>query len=174
MCRYPVFIGEEAVEIVNNYKYLGIIIDNKLKWDHNTDLLYQKGQQRLYFLRKLKYFRLDTELLELFYSAVVQSVITFGSVCWWSCLTNKNRVKLERVKKRAGTIIGTSLPELDKLHHEKTISKMKGIMKGTSVLSDLVCWLPSGRRLKTMKCRTSRYRNSFLPYAVRTFNIDNL
>ena len=39
ICRYPIFINSEIVEIVETYKYLGIIIDDKLKWDRNTDLL---------------------------------------------------------------------------------------------------------------------------------------
>ncbi|KAK3570623.1 hypothetical protein QTP86_023807, partial [Hemibagrus guttatus] len=36
-------LGSE-MDIVDNYKYLGVHIDNKLDWTKNTDALYKKGQ----------------------------------------------------------------------------------------------------------------------------------
>ncbi|XP_062857049.1 stress-70 protein, mitochondrial-like [Trichomycterus rosablanca] len=36
-----------SVDIVKDYKCLGVHIDNKLDWDKNTDALYRKGQSRL-------------------------------------------------------------------------------------------------------------------------------
>ncbi|KAK3515147.1 hypothetical protein QTP70_007465 [Hemibagrus guttatus] len=38
----------EKVEIVEDYKYLGVHIDNKLDWTLNSTALYKKGQSRLY------------------------------------------------------------------------------------------------------------------------------
>ena len=46
-------IHNNEAEIVNKYKYLGTIFDDKLKWDDNTEEIVKKGQQRLYLLRKL-------------------------------------------------------------------------------------------------------------------------
>nr|XP_054754590.1 sodium- and chloride-dependent glycine transporter 1-like [Lytechinus pictus] len=43
---------------VSEYKYLGTVVDNKLKWDENTRQIYAKGNQRLYFLRKLRSFHM--------------------------------------------------------------------------------------------------------------------
>ena len=56
----------ETVDIVKSYKYLGTIIDDKLKFDLNTDMLYKKGQQRLYCLRKLAKFSIDKTLMKRF------------------------------------------------------------------------------------------------------------
>ena len=55
----PVKIMGQNIEIVHSYKYLGTIIDDKLRWDENTTNLYKKGQQRLYFLRKLNALHVD-------------------------------------------------------------------------------------------------------------------
>ena len=88
LCQYPVVIGDTCVNVVRSYKYLGMVIDDRLSWYENSDLLYKKGRKRLYFLRKLNSFHIDNELLSLFYSAMVQSVICYGLVCWWSCLLN--------------------------------------------------------------------------------------
>ncbi len=41
------------VEVVSIYKYLGLQLDDKLDWTADTDILYNKGQNWLYFLRRL-------------------------------------------------------------------------------------------------------------------------
>ena len=40
--------------MVEDYKYLGIHIDNRLNWNTNIEAVYKKGISRLYFLRKLR------------------------------------------------------------------------------------------------------------------------
>ncbi|KAI3370600.1 hypothetical protein L3Q82_007169 [Scortum barcoo] len=48
----PLLIHGEAVERVNNIKFLGIHITSDLTWSMNTAHLVKKAQQRLFFLRK--------------------------------------------------------------------------------------------------------------------------
>ena len=43
-------LGEE-VEVVEEYKYLGVQLDNRLEWKCNSEYIYKKGLSRLYFLR---------------------------------------------------------------------------------------------------------------------------
>ena len=83
------------IEIVAEYKYLVTIIDNKLQWTCNTDTIYKKGLQRLHFMRKLKQFRVDRDMMSLFYHSFVESILLFGSVAWYFSLsvTNKNKFK---------------------------------------------------------------------------------
>ena len=47
-----VSIGNEEVERVNNYKYLGIIFDESLNWEFQSSKVCSKLNQRLFFLRK--------------------------------------------------------------------------------------------------------------------------
>ena len=79
----PVNINGQHIEIVHSYKYLGTTIDDKLRWDDNTMNLYKKGQQRLYFLRKLNALHIDRNILFVFHDSFVKSVMRFGLVCWW-------------------------------------------------------------------------------------------
>lgn len=44
---HPTFINREP-----NYKYVGTVLDNKLKWDVWTEHLSKKIQQRMYFLKE--------------------------------------------------------------------------------------------------------------------------
>ena len=59
------------VEIVTSYKYLGTIVDDKLKFTENAQAIVKKGQQRLYFLRKLKSFSVDNSIISLFYKSFI-------------------------------------------------------------------------------------------------------
>lgn len=52
---------------VNQYKYLGSIIDDKLSFNGNTVMLCKEGQQHLYCLRKLARFNIDKSLMTIFY-----------------------------------------------------------------------------------------------------------
>ncbi|XP_047440825.1 alpha-1,3-mannosyl-glycoprotein 4-beta-N-acetylglucosaminyltransferase A-like isoform X2 [Mugil cephalus] len=49
----PLNILGSDVEVVEEYKYLGVTIDNRLNWRTNSTAVYKKACNRFYFLRKL-------------------------------------------------------------------------------------------------------------------------
>ena len=69
-----------GIEIVGEYKYLGVHLSNKLDWTTNTDVLYKKGQSRLHLLRRLRSFGVCRTLLRTFYDTVVASAIFYAVV----------------------------------------------------------------------------------------------
>ena len=87
----PLTIKGEDIEIVPSYKYLGVIIDNQLKWTENTTALKKKAAQRLYFLRKLRSFSVEKKIQELFYNSVVQSAISYCLACTFGNLSAENK-----------------------------------------------------------------------------------
>ncbi|KAI3370481.1 hypothetical protein L3Q82_025244, partial [Scortum barcoo] len=78
----PLLIHGEAVERVNNIKFLGIHITSDLTWSMNTAHLVKKAQQRLFFLRKLKRAGLSPQLLTNFYRATICSFSTSTYSAW--------------------------------------------------------------------------------------------
>ena len=48
MPSQPLQIRGEVVEEVEDYKYLGVVIDNRLDWKSNTEAAYKKGMSRLF------------------------------------------------------------------------------------------------------------------------------
>lgn len=74
----PVFIQGVNVDIVEDYKYLGVHIDNKLDRGKNTDALYRKGQSSLYFLRQLRSFNICRTMLRMCDESVVASALCWG------------------------------------------------------------------------------------------------
>ena len=159
-----------SVEIVDKYKYLGTVIDNRLNWNSNTTKVYKKANQRLHFLRKLKSFDVNSKVLKLFYQSTIQSVVTFGSIAWFNSLSVKDRNKLERIVKQAKRIIGDETGNLQNLVQNSMASKFNCILDDiTHPLNPLIVQNRSGR-IRQINLKTRRFQNSFLPTAVRNFN----
>ena len=97
----PITINDQKVEIITSYKYLGMYIDNDLKWSVHANNLLKSCNQRLYFLRKLNLFNVNKAIMKIFYSSTIESLITFGIVCY-GCNLNKNQKQgINRVIKKA-------------------------------------------------------------------------
>ncbi len=69
------YIKGQTVESVQSYKYLGTIIDSKLRFEANCEAVCRKGHQRLFFIRKSCKFHIDKTLLIMFYHAYIESVL---------------------------------------------------------------------------------------------------
>ena len=162
----PLSIKGKEVERVSHFRFLGTEISEDLKWNTNIDKIFRKSQQRLYFLRRLKSFRLSTLVMVQFYRAVIESILTFSITAWYSGATQHDKNRLERVRKTASKIIGCNLPSIDELHEKRMKNKVKSITKDPSHPAfNLLKILPSGKRFQKLKSRTSRFSNSFYPTA---------
>ena len=71
---HSTIIQGQPIQSVHEYKYLGVVLDHKLKWEPYTELIQKKGQQRLYFLKKLISFDVDCKMAKMFNTAYVESV----------------------------------------------------------------------------------------------------
>ena len=102
--KYPpsqsdIVIHDNKVDIVDEYKYLGITTDNKLKSDRHCSVTYKKCQQRLYCLRKHRSFNIDITILSMFYKSCIPSVLTFYFICWFGNVSQKDKNKLILIAK---------------------------------------------------------------------------
>jgi len=88
------------------FKYLDTLIDDKLSFRDNSDLIYKKSQQRLYLLRKVRSFGVSRELLQIVYKSLVESVLTFNIVVWYENLGVKGKAKVARIVGMAGKTTG--------------------------------------------------------------------
>ena len=166
----PVYFNDDTIENVDSYRYLGTEIDNKLSWEDKSKRTLTKCNQRLYFLRKLKYFHVNDRILFLFYQSIIQSTITFDSIIWFNNARQNDKQKLRRVVKQASKIMNHTV-DLDEVCKERVVSKALSIMSDlTHPLNDQYIHLRSGRRLRSIKARTSRRINSFIPLFIRVVN----
>ena len=174
-CVDPIIIKGEPVEQVDHYKYLGTLIDNRLDWSPNVDAVCKKANQRLFFLRKLKQFKVAPEILQLFFQATIQSVLTFNQVCYLGSTKKADMERLEKVVGRAAAIIGEELVPLATLFRGVALTKLQKLRADVShplnqTLASCEPTRECSRRLRCLKARTNRLRDSFLPTAIRLYN----
>ncbi|KAK3523223.1 hypothetical protein QTP86_022942, partial [Hemibagrus guttatus] len=71
-------------------------ITKELKWEQNIRSLTKKAQQRMYFLRQLK-FLLPVKMLVNFYTAIIESILTSSITVWFAAATARDKAKLQQV-----------------------------------------------------------------------------
>ena len=157
-------INDESVETVGPDKYLGFTIDNELNCHGHVDVLCNKLNKRLFFLKKLKSFHVNESILKMSYQALIQSVITLGISCWGGNITEGDKQKINRSIKKSGKIVGEELPLLNDLYKEHSITKALNIVNDPCH----PLWNAyqiSGRsgRFITVHSKTERYKKSFVP-----------
>ena len=165
-----IIIGDENIERVNEYKYLGFMIDNQLKGSCNTDMVTKKCNQRLHFLRILNNMHVDKVIISLFYKSTLESIINFSITAWYGRLSCKCKNRLGRIVKKAKKLRAET-KVIDELYQEGVIKQVDKIMNDAShPLHSQYVFLRSGRRLALPTQRTDRYRKSFIPKSILLFN----
>ena len=173
----PVFIKGTAVERVDKYKYLGVVLNNKLTWDDHVDVLVKKLNSRLYCLRKLSNFNVSSEILGIFYNCTFSGVWRYCLICWGGNVSKTELSRIESIIKKAEKVIGESQLSVESIYQCLLQSKLDAVWDDPShPLYDVFHENRIERgigRLRLPCFKTNRHRNSFVPRAMMLFN-DNL
>ena len=103
---------------VENFKFLGLTIDNKLEWNQHFTLLFNKiliNQGMLSLNTKL----LNTHMKKLIYYAHIYSHISYCILIWGGAISNQNFLKLSKLQNSCIRMIKNS----NKRAHIKPIYK---------------------------------------------------
>ena len=68
----------------------------------------KKMNSRMYFMRKMRSFGVNSDMLVTFYNAVICSIIIFGSVCWGVNISKLDRRRLEKIVKKKQVMLRES------------------------------------------------------------------
>ncbi len=159
----PIIIDRTPVEQVSSFKFLGVTITEDLTWSAHTDAVLKKAQQRLFFLRRLRKFGMSPHILHSLYTCTVESI-----------LTEQHQQQSQRVVQTARHTVGGELPSLQDIYTRRCMRKAQRIISDSSHPSHgLFSLLPSGRRLHSIRTRTSRLRDSLFPQTIRLLNTRN-
>uniref|UniRef100_A0A8C4TB68 Reverse transcriptase domain-containing protein n=1 Tax=Erpetoichthys calabaricus TaxID=27687 RepID=A0A8C4TB68_ERPCA len=153
----------------STYKYLGVQLDDKLDWTANTDALCKKGQSWLYFLRRLASFNICNKMLQMFYQTVVASAIFYAVVCWGGSIKKRDTSRLDKLVRKAGSIVGMMLDSLTSVAERRALSRLLSIIENPlHPLNRIISRQRSSfsDRLLSMSCSTDRLRRSFIPHTM--------
>ena len=176
-------IDGQSLDQVLSFKVLGVTLNHRLKWDAHVEVTVKKASKRLYILRVLRRSGVPPSDLLLIYISLVRSVLEYACSVWHTSLTKGQSNAIELIQKRAFRIIYPGVHYADALQnancirtdvrrHElclKTFKKIgnpssqlhhlfpvsRGSMHGRSLRNNNSSTLP--------KCRTERYKKSFIP-----------
>ncbi len=82
-----------------------VVLDHKSRWDKWTDAVSKKGQQRLYYLRKMESFSVSPPLLKVLYNSFIESVLTFCIICWFRNVTVEQKSLFRKVLSTASKLL---------------------------------------------------------------------
>ncbi|KAK3537431.1 hypothetical protein QTP70_009977 [Hemibagrus guttatus] len=137
-----------------------------LSWSCHVNSLVKKSRQHLYQLRRLKDFKLPSNMLKTFYTSTTESILMVSNTACFGNSTNQDRQALQRVVRSAKCTIRAKIPDLETIY-----SKARKIMKDLSHPNNgLFSLLRSGKRFRSLKANTERMWRSFFPQAIRVLN----
>ena len=88
-------------------------LNNKLEWSSNTEVLYRKGQSKLFVLRRIRFFNVYTRLLRMFYHSAVASVTFFAAARWGGGIGTCGENQLNKLVRKAISVVGMELDSVE-------------------------------------------------------------
>ena len=102
----PITINGEIVERVEKYKYLGIILHNKLNFDSNVLNIYKKCHYRIYCLQRLRNIGINPKILALYYQSRVETLVSSCLICWYGSVNLHEKKLLNKIDKVCSKTVG--------------------------------------------------------------------
>ena len=96
-----------------------MVFDSKLNWKENINSVLKKLNLRMFCMRKLKSSAVNSDMLVIFYNAVICIIIMFGSVFWGGNTSKLDRGKLEKTKKKQVMLWESQLDSFKTLHKKR-------------------------------------------------------
>ena len=75
-------LDDHQIELVEEFRNLGLVIRSYLKWTSNTKTMVKKANQRQWMIKRLRNFGAHTEDLVYVFVKEVRSVLEFGVPVW--------------------------------------------------------------------------------------------
>lgn len=129
-CNRPLYTGRcncSVLNRVNKVKYLGVHIDEHLRWDNHISATTSRIRKLIYVFKQLREVA-DTDLLIQTYKSLCQSVLGY-CICSWGAACKSNIITLERAQRAIIKIIlslprRTSTTEIYKQSNLLTVRKL--------------------------------------------------
>ena len=98
-------LGNGQLELVEEMKLLGVIIQSDMKWSSNTEYIVKRASNKLWIIRRLKNLGAQRDELVDMYIKQCRSILEFAAPAWHGAITVTDRQDIERIQKGALHII---------------------------------------------------------------------
>ena len=185
----PIKVAGKELEVVNSAKILGVTLSGILKWNEQIRESIKKANKRLYFLVLLERTGVPPEDIICFYCTTIRAVLEYCSTVFHHALPTYLSEELERVQKRALSIISSEQTDLHSLATYQLESLYDRRVKQCNRLFDTIS--SPGHKLSALlppkhvskyntrkkdvynipKMRTDRFRRSFISAMCECANV---
>ena len=143
-------------------------------WKEQIESVCKKTKQRIYFLRRLRSFGASRQILLLFFTSVIMSVLQYCSTTWYGCLSAALKAQLLQQLNICSKIVGQPLQRLYTSTYDSSILRLaRNITSNTShVLHREYRLLPSGRRYGLPTYNKIKLKRSFVYQSTLRLNQD--
>ena len=182
-------LDDNVLQHVSETRLLGVVFQDDLTWNSNTELIVKQAYKRMILLHRLYEFGLPTEEMINIYTLYIRSILESSAVVWHSAITQAEETDIERVQKVALRVILKSdyesyenallLTGLDTLQQRRTIlcekfakncTKNKK-MKHMFPLNPSSVETRNPEKYYVQHATTSRLADSAIPYMQRLLNL---
>lgn len=171
------------IDRVDSLKYLGVIIDNRLKWDKHAQHTAKRLRMTLYKYRRLRRL-LSMDTLRQVYFAITQTIIEYGLLAWGGAyavhlmpvevaLRSVLRVAMSRPFRYPSALLYTDLdvPTLTNLYIKQLLLfRYKHSHTTDFINHGLSTRQNENRHIRTLTHRTSLFKTCHIYRSVKVFN----
>ena len=97
--------GITLLEVVEEFRLLGINFQSNLSWQSNTEIMCNKGYSRIWMLRRLSKLGANTDDMLNVYNKQIRFILELAVPVWTPGLTKQEIYQIERVQKCALHVI---------------------------------------------------------------------
>ena len=124
-------VGNIKLKVATSTKFLGLWIDNKLKWREHVQKLIIKLQAKKALLQRSKYL-LSVHAKRILYFTQIQSNLTYGLLIWGTMIPKEDALKLEKIQNKCVQLIEPRKP-IDKIYKDNNILKLQSLIRMENV-----------------------------------------
>ena len=180
-------LNDVPIEQVKSAKLVGVHISNDLRWQTQVNHMCSKASKRIFMLTHLRRSGASSEDLLHIYCAIIRPVLEYAAPVWSTSLTRQQVDQLESIQKRCIKIISPGKDQQEALHdldlttlEDRRTQLCKKfflkIQQKDDIINDLLSEnkqlhynLRTQQPYKIPHANTERYKNSFIPYALRNY-----
>ena len=135
-------------------KYLGLIIDNKLRFSEQADVVISKARQRMYVVRRFHALGAGSKLVTQLYTSFIESKFMFALIFYFSHMYSKQQNSMRSIlheAERNGVCITSTLDDIIANRCKRYV--MSIYQDESHFIHSILEKMPSGR----IRCPKIRY-----------------
>ena len=164
----PIVLNGESITMCDKVTYLGIMLDQKLRFEEHIQSVVSKSEQRMYIVRN--FVHLSTiPLATMLFKSFIVSLLTYCLPVLYTTIFAKDKKRLSKFFDQASKL-KLQVDDLDNLMTKRTKTlTLRCIHDDDHFMNNFLAKCPSGR-YRTIEHRSALGKNCFLRHAIHILN----